>query len=339
MLSIPRFDTDHLRLFQTLDDARLILHEIIEPEVKSWHDSRRASAALEQFKCVGCPRRDCLTKYSFVKGFEHIFNTHAQYVGEEHQFSILAAPFPKYHGPDNFPWYTVYWPRNLPLVAAHHTVRREDKWKPDEDMPYTEAKKAINTSAFAGRKAFDHPSIPASDFQSSIVFAAEKLRPTALGGDSQTRIALQFSLDRYASIRGTQKPELKGFTNCFKKIQEVNSKFDFRYRCGPCSRQINVPRTTKFIKSPVPFHELEEHFVKKHARLDWTTDMMDLPSDTELLEQIINEDAALREKKDVIQAREQARRSKAKKRPSPKSAVVLNTQAAMDVFDVLYPRS
>jgi len=207
---------------------------------------------------------------------------------------------------------------------------------PDADVPYVCAKEASVISAFANRIASDNPSIPASSFEGNLVFAARELQPTILSSESQTRIALQYALDRYATIHGSQKPVLAEFTACFKNIQDANRKFDFRYRCGHCARQTNVPRTTKFIKSPVHFHELEEHFDKKHVGYDWTVDMMDLPSGEQLLDLLRESDANLKKEQDSVRAREAAAKISLRKKPSPKAQVVLSTPTSMEVFDRLY---
>ena len=323
----------------TLDDARMVLQEVVEPEVRLWNDSRREADALEKFKCVGCPRTDCTTKYTFDKLFEHILSKHAIFVGEGHEFWRLFKPFPKYCVPEHFPWYTVEWFRNLPILAAHHQMARGDRWDPNASLDYVEAQRPGRLSAFAGRQPGAHADIAADDFARNITFAAKQLFPTALSKECQTRIALQFALDKYAMVHGTSKPGLDDFTNEMKRIQNVNLKFDFRYRCGVCSRQVNVPRTTKFIKSPVQFHELEDHFQKKHSQLDWTVDLMALPSSTELQDQIVACDAELERHKGEIQAREEARKGTAKKRANAKASVVLSTPRGMDVFDTLYLKS
>jgi hypothetical protein len=320
----------------TLDDARAVVDQIIEPEVKGWNNPRRTIVALHSFKCAGCPRKDCNTRYSFLKGFEHIYATHAKYVGEDTKFYMFAKPLPRYPAPETFPWVTVPWPRNLPLVASHHTVSRQDKWIPDADVPYVPAKKHSTVSAFANRQAYDEQSIQASDFEGNIVFAASKLSSTDLGTDCQTRIALQYALDRYATVNGMQKPSLKDFTASFKKIREVNVQFDFRYRCASCSRQTSIPRTTKFIKAPVHFVELEAHFEKKHENRDWTTDMMDLPSGEQLLDHMMEGDAALEAQKAEVREREESVKNSLRKKPCPKAQTILNKPTSMSVFDTLY---
>lgn len=311
---------------------------MLEPWVRSWDDPRRTTIALGSFKCAGCPRKDCKTKYTFAKGFEHIYATHAKYVGEDTEFAMFAKPYPRHVCHELFPWYTVRWPRNLPLVAAHHVVSRQDKWLPDADIPYVSAKEPSTISAFASRNAYDNPSIDQSDFEGNLVFAAQELQPTTLGSRGQTRVALQYALDRYSVFHEKRKPSLVDFTTCLKKIKEANRKFDFKYRCAVCCRQTNVPRTTKFIKSPVHFHELEEHFEKKHANCDWTTDMMDLPSGEQLRDLILEGDAALKEQQEAVRAREEAAKNSLRKKPSPKAQVTLTTPTSMEVFDKLYVR-
>ena len=330
-----RFLTENYKL--TLEDARAVVHEILEPEVKSWNNPRRYIAALASFKCAGCPRKDCHTRYSFVKVCEHIYEKHAKYVGEDTEFSVFAKPLPKYPpGQETFPWFTVPWPRNLPLVAAHHQVSRQDKWIPDADVPYMPAKKPSTVSAFANRQAYDERSVQASNFEANLVFAASRLSSTALGAHCQTRIALQYALDRFATVNRLQKPSLKDFVASFKKIKEVNVAFDFRYRCGSCCKQTSIPRTTKFIKAPIHFDELEAHFEKKHENRDWTTDMMDLPSGEQVLDLMIEGDAALEEEQREVREREESVKNSLRKKPCPKAKNILNTPASMSVFEALF---
>ena len=330
----------HLRIGDhklTLDDARTIVHEVLEPEVKSWNNPRRYMVALCSFKCAGCPRKDCNTKYSFVKGFEHIYGTHAKFVGEDTDFSMFARPLPNSaHGQEIFPWFTVSWPRNLPLVASHQPVSRQDKWIPDADFPYVPAKGLGVISAFANRQAHDETSIAASDFEGNLVFAASKLCCTDLSTEYQTRIALQYALDRYATVNGIERPSLKDFTASFKRIKEVNVKIHFRYRCGTCCRQTSIPRTTKFLKAPIQFDELEAHFEKKHEDHDWITDMMDLPTGEQLLDGMLEEDAALETQQREVRDREESVKCSLRKRPSAKAQMILNKPSSMSVFETLY---
>ena len=309
---------------------------MLEPEVASWNDSSRKIVALESFKCSGCPRKDCKTKYTFVKGFEHIYTAHSQYVGEDYEYSMFAKPFPR-QGTDQFAWYTTIWPKKLPLVAAHQAVTREEKYSPNEPIPYVPAKAPNTTSAFSGRRAADTFSPAADDFAGSLVYAAKQLCSTRLSSDVQTRIALQFALDRYAIVHGSEKPKRTLFTNAIKEVKGVNSTFDFRYRCSTCAQQPNAAQTTKFIKSPVQFQQLEEHFNKKHSDMDWTVAMMNLPSDTQLLDNITEADAKLEDDKTKIAAREKARAATTRRKQCGKSKVTLDATPAMDVFDVLFP--
>lgn len=314
----------------------MIVQEVLEPETKEWANPLRTRVALSSFKCAGCPRKDCKTKYSFVKGFEHIHTAHAQFVGEDAEFAMFAKPYPRYSAHDNFPWYTVLWPRYLPLVASHHKVSRQDKWMPDADVPYVQAKESSTVSAFDGREALDNPSISASDFAGNLAFAASKFKSTLLDINAQTRIVLQYALDRHATVHGLDMPELADFTACLRQIKEANKKFDLKYRCGSCSRQTNVARTTKFIKSPVQFHELEEHFQRKHSDGDWTIDMMDLPDGPQLLDLIVDGDAELATNQALVLAREEIAKRSLRKRPCPKANVTLSTPKSMDIFDTLY---
>jgi hypothetical protein len=318
-----------------MDDARLILEEVLEPEVKSWQNAHRASVALNGFKCAGCPRKDCTTKYTFVKLFEHIHKKHACYVGEDTEFAMFALPYPRISS-DQFPWYTVRWPRNLPVLAPHQSASRENKWHPDADEPYLEGRKPVGKSAFAGRRVLENSAINRDDFQGNLVFAAERLKRTALDGRCQTRIILQYAFDRRSS--DAVIPALQQFTSSFKAIQDQNPSLDFKFRCGICLGEGDVPTTSKFIKCPVQFHELEKHYQALHRDKPWATCMMDLPNEKELHELMLESDATLEQEKKRIQAREESVKMSWKKRPCRKAATILKTVPAMTAFDELFPK-
>ena len=249
---------------------------------------------------------------------------------------MFAKPFPR-QGADQFAWYTTPLPTKLPIVAAHQAVTREEKYSPNEPIPYVPAKAPNTISAFSGRRAADAFPPAADDFAGNLVLAAKRLCSTRLSSDVQSRIALQFALDRYATVHMSEKPERTVFTDAIKEVKGVNSVFDFRYRCGTCAQQPNAALTMKFIKSPVQFQQLEEHFDKKHSDLDWSVAMMELPSDTQLLDIIIESDAKLADDKTKIAAREKARAATARRKTCGKSKVILEATRAMDVFDVLFP--
>ena len=341
-----------------LDDARCIIEEIIAPHVKAWNDSKRAADTLESFKCVGCRRTDCTARYTFVKGLDHVHSKHAGHVGENLNFDYFARP----HTASDMPWYTVPWPRNLPLVASHHEIKRDDVWHPDDNVPYLEATKTNSISIFLGKKPVKPLNNSPNDFGANLIYAATLLRPTSLGSEAQTKIMLHYALSLYLSASDSGKPDLHHLTTNLTQIQAANPKLSFRYRCSLCTSQTNVARTTKFIKSPVQFHELEEHWEKKHAHSHahsnsssaasasngnsssstsavskhWTTHMMDLPSEAQLLTIVEEEDKRLEEQKRAIKEREASIPNAIRKKANAKAPVVLGTPRARDVFDILF---
>lgn len=308
---------------------------VIEPEINDWEDQHRQNAALSNFKCVNCPRADCKTRYDISSLFKHIYDEHANRVGEGLRFSMFAKPFPHGTG-DEIAWYTIEWPRNLPIAAGHHDVTRE-KWDPDAEVPYVYAKPRGTVSAFAGRQV-DSTRFPlTNDFKKDLVCAARVLSDTNLNVEVQTRIALQFALDRLARHTET-RPPLGDFNDSIPDLQSANPKLGVKYICGVCRRDPAIPPNSKWARCPVRFSELKRHFKAHHGGKDWTKEMMYLPSDVELWDAITEEDKKLAKRKQEILEVEEKRRRTAKKRNDHKASVFLSTRRGEDVFGELFPK-
>ncbi len=322
----------------TLDDARMIIKEVIEPEVQSWKNSIRSRETLSRFKCVGCVRKDCTTRYNFGGLFQHIHEKHAILVADGEDFHKLYRPFDNMPHDIKFPWYTVEWPKNLPIAASHQEVSKEKKWRADADVDYVTAGLPEQVLAFANREAFDNPGIKPVDFPGNLAYVATKLQPTNLTVNCQMRIALQYALDRYIISPDTPRPTLSDFIGSLPTLQAANEEFNLSFSCGVCKHHPDIPQSAIHTR-PEPLPKLQEHFQKiHHATHDWTTWFLDLPSDTQLARLLRRADEQLRKEKRVVAEREATLVKNPRKKKDPMVRVVLQRPEVGRIFNELFPR-
>jgi hypothetical protein len=320
----------------TLDDATMIVHELIEPEVRGWNDSVRSREALERFKCVGCVRKDCTTRYTFDKLFQHLHYNHATYVSEGEDFHKLYRPFHDVTGYINFPWYTVLWPKNLPIAASHQEVSKEKKWLADAEVAYVPLAAPETAPAFLDRRPFDNPDLVAMDFEGNLTYAAAKLRPTTLNILSQIRIALQYALDRHATTTPPAKPTLDDFIACLPKLRTANEDYNLTFNCGVCKRNPNIPHSVIHTR-PDTLIKLQSHFNKIHSAHDWTDCFLDLPSDIQLAKALEDADEELDREKRALEEREASLAKNPRKKADPTAKVILQKPEACKIFVELFP--
>lgn len=335
----------------TLDDARLIVEEVFE---FYFGDSpRRSRVILEGFRCKGCSRQDCTRKYKFVELFKHIYHKHAHRVGEGYHFSYFARPFPPYgiEGPLKFPWYTTNWPRNLPIAATHQEVNSEEIWVPHAATEYVQLTRSSAVSAFDNR-VVHKTDLECDDFLGNLTHAAGKLQNTALDKELQTKIFLKYAVDLWNGSPRTKKPEeghyppqtqtlrptLEQFVDAMTQLRRINPSLSLRYRCGACVKSRGSAKGARYVKNPVDFHDLLEHWNKKHLGLNWSTDLLDLPDDCDVLGQILRADAELQHNQAALRAREEAKAKNPRKKGNSKATVVLAMYNGMEVFDRLFDK-
>ena len=320
----------------TLDDARMIVKEVIEPEVRRWDNDTRSRECLEKLKCVGCVRKDCTTRYTFDAVFQHLHEKHAIYVAEGQDFHKLYRPFDGSLYYIDFPWYTVEWPKHLPIAASHQMVSKERKWLADAEVAYIPVALPEIIPAFSNRRPFDNSEIGAVDFGANLTYAAAKLRPTTLNVTCQMRIALRYALDRYAMVHGTAKPPLADFMACLPNLQVVNEDFTLAFSCGFCKRNPDIPQSAMHTR-PESLSKLKDHFGKTHSAHDWTLSLMDLPSDARLANILQGADEQLMKEKRATKEREASLAKNPRKRADPNAKMVLLRPEARAVFDELFP--
>lgn len=321
----------------TLDDARMIVQHVIEPEVQSWNDALRSREVLAKFKCVGCVRKDCTTRYTFDSVFQHIHEKHSIYVSEGEDFHKLYRPFDDTILEVDFPWYTVEWPRNLPVAASHQEVSKEKKWLADAEVNYVPLSSPETPSVFLDRRACVPAGIGSSDFEGNLCYAATKLRPTTLSVACQLRIVLQYALDRYVVDHGIVKPSLADFMACLPKLQAANEDFTLTFSCGVCKQNPDIPQSAIHTR-PETLTKLKDHFDKIHHTSDWTLSFVDSPSDTQLASILQDADVRLKEEKRATLRRQASLAKNPRKKADPNAQMILQKPEAMTVFDELFPR-
>ena len=322
-----------------MDDALMIIQHVISPEVTAWDDRSRAKVALESFRCPGCPRHDCKTLYKFEDLMAHIHMKHSCFGGDNEKYHTLRAPFEQRYTDHRFPFHAVEWPRCLPILPFHQTAQRDVKWDPDERPRYIEAPPTSTDSAFMGRQALPFHGCTEDDFPNNVLHAAQVMQSSTIPAEFKTKIAVQYALDCFLQGSISTELPLNRLKDAFKKLSlDDKAKLPFKHRCLSCVRGLT---DTKFARTPQPFHALIEHFERKHSDIvtggsNWVTDLLDLPSDSELLDQMVKADAELDAKKEEVRAKEAARSKTPRKKPILKAHLLLSTPPALDLFGKLY---
>lgn len=329
----------------SLDDARMIVEDVIEKEYS--RQTRRGSIICQSLKCRGCRRTDFVKMFSFKEAFEHVLDVHARVVGDGLEFWQFAVPYAREYetwlpGADDdrsiyqFPWYTVAWPRCLPLVPAHQDVSQLGNWHPAVSPPFSQIPEPDTVSVFEER--LPRPTdIKPDDFPSNLVHAAKKLHGTWLDGHCQMKIAMKYALDLYWKTH-QREPALSKFTGCFEELRSANPAINSRVRCGICVGESKPNRNGRYTKSTMSIETLLTHWEEKHEKDDipWSKGLLQLPSEIEVTEQVSHVDDKLAAEKEAAQGRTVLSSTDLKKRPKLKGSLVLQTPLAKEVFDELF---
>ena len=321
----------------TLDDARMIVEEVLHPHVH--HNSPRYSSIFKQFKCIGCQRKDWQKSFSFVDGFEHIHHQHAQRIEPGFRYHELFRYFPRAVDDEifNFPWYIVPWPRCLPLVPHDFHLQQGTWWDPDAEYDFCSSR-LPQKSIFDGRSLYSHPEIEADDFAGNFTFACSVLKPTNLRSLCQTKIALCYARDRHATAVENVVP-LEDMILALHTGQKVNSKIELRFCCGVCVQDERVNRGSRFVKNAGEFHALIQHWHAQHPEAECNTvEMIDLPDDSDTMNEVIKTDEALRDLQLKARKRESKRLINPRMKVIPKAVVVMELRFGIDALDKLFPK-
>lgn len=265
-----------------LDDAKMIYEFKISSHIDGWKDPARSTAA-RMFKCPGCTRNDIGLRYMLIPLFCHLNDKHARQIGD---FSILRGEPLQLPVGIRFPWCRLEWPRNLPVLAAHQ--RSTGRWDPNDNSQYVLAPQKPTSEPVAG-SPFERRSVSTMDgpalrkFVDNIIYAAALLRPTSLAAKYQTQIALRFAVDRYALCTDDYPATEELEALDLARLRTGNYPLFDNFRCKACCDTPEPARNNKFVNKCQPFGELALHFKNIHFNLPWTSKMLTLPSETELL--------------------------------------------------------
>lgn len=330
----------------SLDDARMIVEDVMEKQIP--RNSPRGKTVFQSLRCRGCRRTDHIRMWSFVEAFEHILSTHARQVGEGLEYYQFAKVYPQtctLPGSTDedrvefkFPWYTTFWPRSLPFVPRHQDTSDMEAWHPAVPTKFTSLEKPPSTSAFEGRVARETEHTK-GDFTSDLIYAAQKMYGLRLDGASQLKIALKFALDLYAR-KHKSEPAVTKFLACVDGLRDVNPQIELKFGCGVCVIEEKIQRSARQGQYKKPVDALEKHWAIRHhgGAISWTEGLMQLPTESEVLQQMLLSDKKLQAEKNALVQREMARSKDIKKRANSKASVVLQQQSVGDVFDQLFPR-
>lgn len=327
----------------SLDDARMIVEEVMEKKILKM--SLRGGTVFQNLRCRGCRRTDFIRSWSFVEAFEHILQVHATVVGQGLEFWQFAVPYVRDldeftrrdHG-TGFPWYTVAWPRCLPLVPGHQDPWALDSWHPAISIPFVEYPRKAAVSAFEGRSP--RPTeIAHDDFIGNLLHAAKTLNGVWLEGPCQMKIALKYAVDLYSPGQ-VSEPSLSKFAACLEVFHDTNPAIELRFRCGVCVGEASVYRTARQVKYKISLEGLLSHWEEKHSGggYKWSQSLLQLPSDTEVMQQICEADQKLQQDREATRERtEQLHLSEnVRKRPKLKASLVMNARLAGETFDQLF---
>ncbi|KIV94154.1 hypothetical protein, variant [Exophiala mesophila] len=326
----------------SLDDARMIVEEVIEKQIPK--ESVRGMAVLQSLRCRGCRRVDFVRSFSFVEAFEHILESHSIYVGKGLEFWRFAIP---YGDPDRwsslsmrdnsrFPWYTAAWPRCLPLVPGYYDISTLEDWHPSS----TET--LLPRSARPSRSLFEQLTpkgvgISPSEMGSNMVHAAKILRGVRLESECQMAIMLKYAGDLHRQT-GAPDPPVSVLADALEGIREANSRIDLRFRCNACLGAVIGHRSVKNTKTKLAIEKLLVHWQDKHGDLgqSWMSTLMVLPTEVEVTRQVEESDRKLEAEKQAMQARNAKLANAIKKRPKLKEQVVMNARTAHEAVDELF---
>ena len=321
----------------SLDDARMIIEEVMNPYVH--HNSPRYALMFSQFKCTGCQRKDWAKSLTFVAGFEHIHHQHAQSIEPGLRHHELFRHFPRVIQNQNyyFPWYTVAWPRCLPLVPHSFALQQGARWDPDAEFDFC-LPQPPQKSVFDSRLFFSYPELEAHDFAGNLKFACSIMDQTSLSSLYQIKLALCYARDRYASAAESEVT-LEVIILALRNAQKSNSKIELRFRCGICVHDEQVNRGSNLVKHPGELNALMSHWRIRHSGAKCAAiEMIDLPDDFETMREVMKADEALRELKLSVRTREAKRLTNPRMRIMPKADVIMRMGYGMDAVDLLFPK-
>lgn len=117
----------------TMEDAGIVVNEVIQKTVEEWEDEQRAQTVTSRLKCLPCSRKGGrglgTRRYTFQGLMDHMAWSHVLLGGELIDWPGLSESFSGWHELD--------WPPNLPILADHQ--RPTKTWEPEVMCEYERA--------------------------------------------------------------------------------------------------------------------------------------------------------------------------------------------------------
>ncbi|KAL8674319.1 MAG: hypothetical protein Q9168_001248 [Polycauliona sp. 1 TL-2023] len=270
-----------------MDDARRVYQEVIEPrlDVRIKRSSFRRTEATGSVTCPGCKKgRGPVKLYSFPDLMTHVYERHARDAsGDFADFCVDRFKLPCHV---RFPWCSIEWPRNLPILAVgQDTKGRWDLNREGEEQPQLAY---CEPGAFHGRIAAASMGPPGYHFVRNVLFAASQLEGSSVGDEFRTQMALEYATQKFESAQYT-RPGFDLLEGLQLALMRSGVKGLFEgFRCQKCCEAVvHEGRVGYLARSVKPLGELSEHFRKMHVKEgDWTRNMLDLPSGPDLLAEL-----------------------------------------------------
>lgn len=267
-----------------LDDARMVYTCVIAPALND------LDIKPDLLKCPGCKRKDLRQLFDFDRLMAHIHKRHLNHIGSFGHFRVPKAYYPE---TEAYPWMSITWPKNLPILPRHQIAT--GVWDPDDDSDYQFEtpvdRPDFSRSAFAGRTASEKYGLHPARLVDNIKFVLSKLKTVSLQPEFKTQIALRYATEMFTSIDAvvigdTELKELQsalvreGYTDVFEE-----------FMCQECHNDNELSRRNKrWAEKPQSLNRLSDHFKATHDIESWPTNMFNFPSDGELWLALIEPD-------------------------------------------------
>lgn len=261
-----------------MDDARMVISVVVLPFLEGMNKA----GAAKMLKCPGCKRKDSKRVFDFEALMCHIFEKHAPFIGDFRYFRVPKAYLPER---THFPWLSIKWPKNLPVLAKHHAAN--GKWDPEDDSDYQQEPRVeppnYTHNAFEGRSAICNadPQFLNNLLHVCSIFENEPIEPRF-----KTQIALKYALQ----VHKKNQPGMPVGADILHVLQAAllkagHKKVFENFHCLACYEDKDRPkRFNKYVERPQSFVKLREHFISNHDEAMWAEQMFKLPHEGELWE-------------------------------------------------------
>jgi len=333
-----------------LDDARMVVHEVLAPRTAN-KSSTRVKSIMASLRCVGCTRQDARRLDTFEQLVFHVRNTHAKYVGPDMHFWKWAVPVQSYfrRSKDPVAWYQIPWPKSMPALPAHRKARKDMVWDPDEEQEYVERPIEETLDLFGDLEAIGDSSIAAADFTGNFCHAVATLAETRLESQCTMRLALEYARKRQGQDGQQWSSSVVLSPATLHKLAVASSglasNLTFEFECGLCSKEQGDEHSEGEVHSRRDLDNLNSHWRYVHQLEDHeqTQNLVSLPLDLEVHRSMTRLDAKLQAQKARAESKEKklgagGDHHEGSGARDPRCATLLSIPSIQSRFDRLFAR-